>query len=147
MAKIDTIVVLTVDVKNINIGNINENIVFSDTRNDIETAGDPSDFKTKVDSGKNITWCAIVKPSDDSADYRVCVSSVSKKAVGGGVDILKHGDYGDNNNDGIVVGSVRNNKITGDENYNITIKTWKYVNQEWTGPVEYPVDPKLSMNA
>lgn len=146
MAKIDTIVVLTVDVENINSGNIKESIVFSDTRNDIEVAGDPDDFDSFVDSGKKITWCAIVKPSDNSPNYKVGVYSVSKKTVAGGVDILKQENYGDSNSDGIVVGSIRNNKIPGDENYNLSIKTWKKVNGSWTGPFEFDIDPKLRMN-
>jgi hypothetical protein len=146
----DTVVTITVDTGSVNETNKNSKITFSDDRSDpSENPGDPGNYISTVSSTKKVTYKAVVKDKTTYPNDSVAVKKVFKKKTGGGVEILKKDSYTDNNNDGVVVGQVRDNKITGTENYTVTIAVTTTRGSDGnyvTSTINYDVDPKIQMN-
>ncbi|MBL7872596.1 MAG: hypothetical protein JNM78_13350 [Cyclobacteriaceae bacterium] len=148
--KKDTEVTITVDTGSVNETNKNSKIIFSDDRSDpAENPGDPANYVSTVSSTKKVTYKAVVKDPASYPHDSVAVKKVYKKAEGGGVEILKKDSYTDTNNNGVVVCQVRDNKITGTENYTVTVAVTTTRGSDGsyvTGTNIYDVDPKLQMN-
>lgn len=146
----DTDVTITVDTGAVNQNNKNSKITFSDNRSDpAENPGDPTNYVSTVSSKKKITFTAVVKDTGTYPDDSVAVKLVSKKTTGGGEAILKKDSYSDKDGNGVVVGQVRDDKISGTEQY--TVKVEVTTNRgNGDGHVistnTYDIDPKLEMN-
>lgn len=125
----NTIITLTVDTANINETNKNLMITFTDDQGDTETPGQPGQFESVVNKNSTITWKGVAKNGTDT----ISITDVSKKTTGGGSDILQ--EIG-NPKDGIVTARVKNQQVTGDEFYNISLDV--------SGTV-YTIDPRLKM--
>ena len=132
----DTNVVLTVDTENITEENKNDYVVFSDDRSDpSENSGTPSEHVAYVDKNMKIYWSGVAK--DPSGGATVDILEVHRKPEGG-AEILE-AVFRDPNKDGIVIGKIKNKKVSGLESYNIVIR----VNGE--SPKTFVIDPKLKM--
>jgi hypothetical protein len=146
----DTDVTVTVDTGAVNQTNKNSKITFTDNRSDqAENPGDPTNYVSTVSSKKKLTFKAFVKDPTGYPRDSVAVKKVFKKTTGGGVDILKKDSYSDNNNDGIVVCQVRDDKIPGTEQYTVRVDVTvsRGSNGSYVLSTEtYDVDPKLQMN-
>lgn len=136
--KRDTYVIVTVDTVNINTENKNEMVEFSDNRGDPPSVcGNPKEFVATVDRGKKIIWIGIAKDSDDYFEHSVAIKKISRKLKEGGSDILKNKTYEDKNNNGVVVGKIKDKDESGTESYDITILV--------NGTISFTIDPKLRM--
>ena len=140
----DTYVIVTVDTCSIEKGNEDQTVTFSDNRGDMPGAG--MAFKSKVDQGKKIFWVGNVKEHGQNCEQKgeefymknsVEVKQIEIKYEPGNRHILKKDYYTDTNNDGIVVGKVKNVEVQGVEKYNITILV--------NGTDWYTIDPQMEM--
>lgn len=133
--KKDTLITVTVDTENINNGNIDECVTFSDDRNDTpQKPGKPGDYVSTVDKDKNVTWVGVSVNGTDT----VSISTVNRKKSGGGAEIMKHADNS-SKGDGKVEAKIKDKHVTGEELYDLTFQI--------NGDVTYPVDPKLKMSS
>lgn len=134
----NTNVLLSVNTQSINQQNKKNMVVFSDDRSDpAENPGHPETYVSTVNRNMRVSWSGLTS-SPNSTDT-VSITDVSKKTNGGGSDILQDTSFGDPNGDGIVTGQVKDEDVTGDENYNITF----IINGNTTDP--FTIDPKLQM--
>ena len=137
----DTYVFVTVDTVNINQGNKDTMVEFSDNRGDPPSyfKDNPSKFVSKVDKGKKIIWRGNVKDPDDHVDHVVAITQISMKDINGNYQILKKPIYTDKKKKGIVVGKVKKSDVnTGEvELYNITFQV--------NGKDSYTIDPQMRM--
>ena len=140
--KRNTYVIVTVDtvgIINAPEDKISDFVQFSDNRGD-RTANGKS-FKSIVDEGKDIIWIGIAKNKDNEDNNRdtVQIKKVKRKEEGGGSHILRKDSYEDNN-DGVVVGKIRDkskDNESGTEYYEIEF--------EVNGNL-YKIDPQLEMS-
>lgn len=130
----DTNVLLTVDTENITEENKNESVFISDDRSDNRAL--PSQHVAEVDKNMKIYWSA--EALDPASGITVDVVEIFRKPEGG-AEILD-GVFRDPNKDGVVMGKIKNKKVSGMEYYNIVIR----VNGDT--PQTYVIDPKLKMN-
>lgn len=136
--KKDTYVIVTVDTVNINPENKNDKVEFSDNRGDPPSVlGNPNGFVSSVDRGKKIIWIGIAKDYDDYFENSVAIKEISRKSEEGGSDILKDKTYKDKNDNGVVVGKIKDKDESGTESYNISILV--------NGSDSYSIDPQLKM--
>ena len=142
--KIDTTVTLTVDTKNISQSNKNLSVVFTDNRSDPnEKKGDPKDYVSTVDLGKNITWSGAPDPNSSSPGDTVQVIFVLKKpGSSGGADILKENYNPGTTQSGIttVTAEIKGKNSTGTESYYVIFT----VNNDNSNP--YIIDPQIKMS-
>lgn len=132
----DTNVLLTVDTENITEENKNDFVRISDDRTDIpDNSNIPSEHIAVVDKNMKIYWSA--EALNPETGVTVDVLGIFRKPQGG-AEILD-GVFRDPNNDGIVMGKIKNKKVDGLEYYNIMIR----INAET--PQTYLIDPKLKM--
>lgn len=132
-AKKDTNVYLTL-LSNLNIteSNVKDKINFSDDRSDpAENPGHPETYLSSVDKNMKITWHGV-----NWGNSTVKIKEVSKK-TNSPADILKKDKYTDTNDDGVVVGQVKDTQVSGDETYNVKFTI---------DGTEYTIDPRLKMN-
>jgi len=143
-AKIDTVVTLTVDTKNISQSNKNSSVVFTDNRSDpAENPGDPKDYVSTVDLGKNITWSGVPDPNASNPGDSVQVIFVLKKpGSSGGADILKQNYNPGTTISGIttVTANIKDKNQTGIESYYVIFT----VNNDTGNP--YIIDPQIKMS-
>ncbi|GAB2777345.1 hypothetical protein GCM10010465_25090 [Actinomadura fibrosa] len=133
----DTNVLLRVDTENITEENYDETVEMSDDRsNPSEVSRKPSEHVALVDKNMKIYWRA--EPLDPQLGVTVDVLGIFRKTEGG-AEILEN-VFRDPNQDGIVMGKIKNKNIDGLEYYNILIR----VNGET--PETYLIDPKLKMS-
>jgi len=132
----DTYVYVVVDTVNIAEKGTDECVKFSDNRNDRPEIG--PNFTSKVDKGRKITWCGIVKDAIDHKGDSVAIELISIKEKGRGSNILKDTMYEDENGDGVVVGKIKDKDESAKESYNITIRV--------NGADPIIIDPQLQMN-
>lgn len=134
----DTHVLLTVDTDNISEETKNESVSLSDNRSDsTENSELPSEHIALVDKNMKIYWSA--KALDPESGITIDVLEIFRKPDGG-AEILE-AVFRDPNKDGIVIGKIKNKKITGLEYYNILIR----VNGDT--PKTFLIDPKLKMSS
>lgn len=142
--KIDTAVTLTVDTKNISQSNKNLSVVFTDNRSDPkEKKGDPKDYVSTVDIGKNITWSGAPDPNSSKPGDTVQVIFVLKKpGSSGGADILKENYNPGTTKAGIttVTANIKGKNETGTESYYVIFT----VNNDNSNP--YIIDPQIKMS-
>ncbi|TVZ27633.1 hypothetical protein JM83_2683 [Gillisia sp. Hel_I_86] len=132
----DTHILLTIDTENIDEGNLNATIVFSDDRSDpSENPGNPEKFTSVVDKNMKIYWSGI--PKDENSTDVIYILEVIRKQQGG-AEILKK-TFKDPNKDGVVVGKVKNKKVEGFEYYSVKFSI------NGTTVRTFEVDPKLKM--
>ncbi len=116
--------------------NKNDYVVFTDNQSDpAETKGHPETYVSTVNKGLSCDWQGV---ADNKRD-KVNITDVSKKAIGGGADILGEITLGDPFTDPKVTASVKNKAIKGFEYYNVTFMINKNESQVYT------IDPKLKM--
>lgn len=133
----DTNVLVTVDTDNISEETKNENVFFTDDRSDASVnSTNPSEHVAVVDKNMKIYWRGEAKNA--SGDVTVDIIEVRRKADGG-AEILE-AVFRDPNKDGIVIGKIKNKKVSGLEYYDIVIR----VNSE--SPQTFVIDPKLKMS-
>jgi len=135
----NTVITLTVDVDNLiaDPDNVDKYVEFSDNQGDApETPGQPGNYESTVIKGLACEWQGVVK---DNKPGQINITDVSKKAVGGGADILAEITLGDPFDDPKVTASVKNEDITGYEYYNVTFMINK------NESLVYTIDPKLQM--
>lgn len=133
----DTNVLVTVDTDNISEETKNENVFFTDDRSDASVnSTNPSEHVAVVDKNMKIYWRGEAKNA--SGDVTVDIIEVRRKADGG-AEILE-AVFRDPNKDGIVIGKIKNKKVSGLEYYDIVIR----VNGET--PQTFVIDPKLKMS-
>ena len=132
----DTNVLLTVDTENITEENYDETVEMSDDRsNPSEVSRKPSEHVARVDKNMKIYWRA--QPLDPQTGVTVDVVGIFRK-VEGGAEILEN-VFRDPNQDGIVMGKIKNKNVEGLEYYDILIR----INGET--PKTFMIDPKLEM--
>ncbi len=134
----DTSIYVRVDICDINEGNKNDKVRFSDNRGG--GSGPGNQFKSKVNRGKKIHligigWCSNGKGRD--VDVPVAITKISIKEEDHDSEILWYNEYLDNGT-GEVIGAIKqdNTSATITENYSVTIR----VNGN-----EYVIDPQLEM--
>lgn len=133
----DTNVLLKVDTENITQDNYDGTVEITDDRsNSSEVSRKPSEHVALVDKNMKIYWRA--EPLDPQLGVTVDVLGIFRKTEGG-AEILEN-VFRDPNQDGIVMGKIKNKNIDGLEYYNILIR----VNGET--PETYVIDPKLKMS-
>ncbi len=133
-----TIITLTVDTEKLIADPTNKDkyVTFSDNQGDAaETPGQPGDYESTVIKGLSCEWQGVSVNKRD----KVNITIVSKKATGGGADILAEIALGDPFDDPKVTASVKNIDIKGFEYYNVTFMINKNESQVYT------IDPKLKM--
>lgn len=134
--KEDTYVLVTVDTENISEETKNENVFITDNRSDSsENNKKPEEHVALVDKNMKIFWSGEAK--DPSGNMTVDIVEIRRKAEGG-AEILD-AVFRDPNKDGIVIGKIKNKKVSGLEYYNIVIR----VNGDT--PKTYVIDPKIQM--
>lgn len=135
-AEKDTNVLLRVDTSNITEDTKDEFVFISDDRSDpSENSSSPSEHIALVEKNMKIYWRA--EALDPQSGVTVDVLGIFRKPEGGS-EILD-GVFRDPNQDGIIMGKIKNKKVEGLEYYNIMIR----VNGE--NPKTYVIDPKLKM--
>lgn len=130
----DTRVVVSVDTENITEENMYDYILFSDDRSD--SSEKPINHVAVVDKNMKIYWSG--EAMDPESGVTVDIIEVYRKQEGGAVILDKV--FRDTNQDGVVVGKIKNKKVQGFENYNIIIR----VNTE--SPQTFVIDPKIKMS-
>lgn len=135
----NTTVTLTVDTNGITEANKNDKVVFTDDQSDpVENPGHPETYLSTVNKGARIIFKGVPKSGSD----QINITSVVKKASGGS-DILVQPIAGATNNPNggdSLTAVVAGQQITGDEYYTVSFN----INGN---PPEYPIDPKIKMNA
>lgn len=131
--KKDTNVLLTVNTKKINPGNVNEAVSFSNEGDSKPGSGKPADFVSEVYRNMKITWYGKAEDAGDT----IQILEITRKPSGG-AEILDK-TFKDPNNDGIVKGKIKDEDVPGDELYNVKFRINNDPNKEFT------VDPKLRM--
>lgn len=133
---VNSTVTLTVDTVNITEATKNANVTFSDDQGDpAEIPGQPGQYESTVNRNAQIIWTGRAANGTDT----VCITDVSKKAVGGGSDILVAPIGRPVSCQ--VTGRVVNAQIAGDEFYTISFNVIRA--GVTTG---YSIDPKIRMN-
>lgn len=133
----DTHVLLAVDTENINEDNVNSHVWFIDDR--MACCGDPTDpenYVSLVDQGMKIYWRG--RPLDENSDATIDIVEFYRKPDGG-PEILS-GTYSDPNNEGVLVGQVRDEQVSGYELYSL-----EFTITEGDQVRTFNVDPKLNM--
>ena len=116
--------------------NIDNYVVFTDNQgDDPETPGQPGNYVSTVNKGLSCEWQGVADNNIDKINF----TDVSKKATGGGADILEEIALGDPFDDPKVTASVKNKDIKGFEFYNVTFMINKNESQVYT------IDPRLKM--
>ncbi|MFD0976850.1 hypothetical protein [Salinimicrobium gaetbulicola] len=133
----DTHVLVTVDTENISEETKNENVFITDDRSDpSQNSEKPGEHIALVDKNQKIYWRG--EPKDPSANVSVDIVEIRRKADGG-AEILE-AVFRDPNKDGIIIGKIKNKKVSGLEYYNIVIR----INGESTQT--FVIDPKIQMS-
>ena len=123
-----------VDVSTIEQANVINMIDFTDNREgDTQDPADPTTWVSKVNKSKKVNWTGT---DDPSRSIIFKITEVTRESSNP-VKILKKDVYTDNNNDGIVVGQVKDVDVTGQESYTVHFTI--------NGTPLY-IDPKLVMN-
>lgn len=133
-----TVITLTVDTENLiaDPANKNKYVTFSDNQGDAaETPGDPGDYESTVIKGLTCEWQGVAVNNRD----KVNITDVSKKAEGGGADILEEIALGDPFDEPKVIAKIKNKDIDGFEYYNVTFMINK------NESLVYTIDPRLKM--
>lgn len=134
-----THVLLTVDTGRINDKNIESCVMFTDDRKESgEKPGKPQDFISSVDRNMKIYWTG--KAQDDTSGDVVEITRVSRKALGGGSEILER-TFRDRNQNGRVIGQIKDRDVKGEELYDVEFR----INND--DLKEFTVDPKLRMTS
>lgn len=137
----DTYVYLIIDTDNINKGNINDYVEFSDNRCDTPSyfGNNHDEFVSMVDKGKKIIWIGIVKDPEENRYHSVAITQISIKKESEH-QILVAATYEDKIKKGIVVGEVKETGVYkgNTEDYNITFLV--------NGKDSYTIDPKMQMS-
>lgn len=136
--KIDTNINLAVkanvNASTITQDNVKNMIDFTDNREgDTQDPADPTTWVSKVNKSKKVTWTGT---DDPSRNIIFKITGVDREP-NFPVQILKKDSYSDKNNDGIVVGQVKDVDVTGEEHYTVSFT----INGN---PLS--IDPKLIMN-
>jgi hypothetical protein len=135
-----TVITLTVDTENLiaDPANKNKYVTFSDNQGDAaETPGDPGDYESTVIKGLTCEWQGVAVNNRD----KVNITDVSKKAEGGGADILEEIALGDPFDEPKVIAKIKNKDIDGFEYYNVTFMINK------NESLVYTIDPRIKMKA
>ena len=123
-----------VNVSTITQANVKNMIDFQDSRiGDPQDPADPTTWVSKVDKSKKVNWNGT---SDSSRNIIFKITGVTRDATNP-VQILKKDSYTDNNNDGIVVGQVKDTDVTGQESYTVSFTI---------NGIPLSIDPRLQMN-
>lgn len=130
----DTRVVVSVDTDNITEENMYDYILFSDNRSGASEK--PTNHVALVDKNMKIYWSG--EAMDPESDVTVDIIEVYRKQEGGAVILDKV--FRDTNQDGVVVGKIKNKKVQGFENYNIVIRV------NTPSPQTFVIDPKIKMS-
>lgn len=136
--KKDTDICLTVkanvNVSTITQANVKNMIDFTDNRlGDTQDPTDPTTWVSKVNKSKRVNWTGT---NDPSRNIIFKITGVSRETTNP-VQILKKDSYSDNNNDGIVVGQVKDVDVTGEESYTVSFTI---------NGTPLSIDPRLVMN-
>lgn len=129
----DTRVVVSVDTDNITEENKYDYILFTDDRSG--TSKKPIEHVALVDKNMKIYWSG--EAMDPESDITVDIIEVYRKQEGGASILEKV--FRDTNQDGVVVGKIKNKKVSGFENYNIIIRV------NTASPKTFVIDPKIKM--
>lgn len=128
----NTNITVTVDTKNINQGNKDKHVSFSDNRGGTQPDGQPENFLSKVSKNMKVVWEGKSVNGTDSIE----IVEVSRNASKGGVEILENSkNKGEN---GKVEAKVKDYEVKGDEIYDITFTI--------NGEASFTIDPKLRMS-
>jgi hypothetical protein len=133
-----TVITLTVDTENLiaDPANKNKYVTFSDNQGDAaETPGEPGDYESTVIKGLTCEWQGVAVNKRDTVN----ITDVSKKAEGGGEDILEEITLGDPFDEPKVTAKIKNKDIDGFEYYNVTFMINK------NESLVYTIDPRLKM--
>ncbi len=132
----NTWIYLTVDTKNINEGNIDEKVVFSDDRDDPpQEPGKPMDYVSTISPGMKVYWKG--QPKDEGSGDVIEITGVTAKD---GKDKWKLLDSvgPEKGNKGVRVGKVKEKHIDGQEPYSVRFRIEGRKS-------EFEVDPKIQM--
>ncbi|MGA9326734.1 MAG: hypothetical protein WBV47_11840 [Salegentibacter sp.] len=133
----DTHVLMAVDTRNINEDNINSNIFFIDDRMVCcNTPVDPENYVSLVDQNRKIYWRG--RALDETTGDRIDITAFYRKPEGG-AEILES-SFADPEQEGVLVGKVRNEQVSGFELYSLE---FSIINGDMVRT--YTVDPKLKM--
>lgn len=130
----DTNILLTVDTQNINEDNLDTTVIFTDDRsNPTGNPGDAENFTSLVDRGMKVYWRGQTKDGNNSVV--IDILEIERKPDGGS-NILESTFK----EDGLVVGQVTNEYVSGLESYYITFRIINGRNTK-----TFTIDPKLKM--
>lgn len=134
-SKEGTSILVRVDIQNINSGDAENFVVFTDDNgNSTGHPGNGKNFTSKVEKDKWVFWSG--KPKDENSGDRIQIIEVKRKPKNGGAEIL---DQIKVQPDGTVKGKIKNKDVTGEELYDLTFR----INDE--SERTYTIDPKLRM--
>lgn len=106
-----------VNVSTISQANVKNMIDFTDDMlGDPQDPANPTTWISKVDKSKKVKWTGT---SDPSRNIIFKITGVDREP-NFPVQILKKDSYSDKNNDGIVVGQVKDVDVTGGEHYKVS---------------------------
>ncbi|WP_400078795.1 hypothetical protein [Winogradskyella sp. R77965] len=140
----NTVITLTVDTEGLiaDPNNVNNYVVFTDNQSDpAENPGHPETYVSTVNKGATCEWQGVPKQGTDLIN----ITGVFKKASGG-KDILKTpippGLQENPNKPSrkVLKAKVNGKYLPGNEEYTVNFT----IND---GPIIFPVDPKIKMNA
>jgi hypothetical protein len=134
----NTTIYVTVDTENINEGNIDQNVEFSDDRNDPpQIPGNPKDYVSTISRGMKVYWRGEAK-DPDSGDI-IEITGVNVKEKNGSWKLLDGVDS-EPGNKGVKVGRVKGQYIKEEEPYSVRFRIEGRKS-------EFEVDPKLVMES
>lgn len=128
----NTIITMKVDTKNINEGNKNKHVTFSDNRGGSQPNGQPENFLSKVSKNMKVVWEGESENGTDSVE----IIEVARNAAKGGVEILEKPK--NKGKDGKVEAKVKDYEVKGDEIYDIKFTI--------NAGASFTIDPKLRMS-
>lgn len=128
----NTNITVKVDTKNINPGNKNKHVTFTDNRGGYQQDGQPENFLSKVSKNMKVIWEGESVNRTDTVE----IIEVSRNAAKGGVEILEKSK--NKGKDGKVEAKVKDYEVEGEEIYDIKFTI--------NGGTAFTIDPKLQMS-